>query len=57
LKLSCFFAVVSTGSPLFLPMPETWLPTTDDEDTIRGIFGEFDALPADGHSGAYSWWK
>src|SRR5215471_10985977 len=27
----------------------------DDSDVVRGIFGEFDTLPADGYSGAYSW--
>jgi len=29
----------------------------DDSDVVRGIFGEFDTLPADGYSGAYSWRK
>jgi len=29
----------------------------DDSDVVRGIFGEFDTLPADGHSSAYSWRK
>jgi len=29
----------------------------DDSDMVRGIFGEFDTLPADGHCGPYSWRK
>ena len=29
----------------------------DESDMVRGIFGEFDMLPADGHSGPYSWRK
>lgn len=29
----------------------------DDTDVVRGIFGEFDALPPDGQSGSYSWRK